>query len=224
MRAGCREVAGCAIKHSRVRGGFDQFAAGDFSRGRARKPRQARRAPTSPRDRRTLGHTGLRVRHRRPNGVAAKNILSAVPGCARAPSRQRVRVLKTKSVHSPIEPADGLRILATRFRGRGLPTNRYHVWMASLGPSERLLKSVMAGRIAWREFLKRYRAEMFAPAATDAGNATIKNHGQKFTLRLIAKLAAKENVTLLCHCAEDAKECHRFELQKLIAREMDAKT
>ena len=31
--------------------------------------------------------------------------------------------------------------------------------------------------------------------------------------------AAKENVTLLCHCAEDAKECHRFELQKLIERE-----
>ena len=61
---------------------------------------------------------------------------------------------------------------------------------------------------------------MFAPAATDAGNATIKNHGQKFTLRLIAKLAAQQDVTLLCHCAEDAKECHRFELQKLIAREV----
>ncbi|MEO6246245.1 MAG: hypothetical protein ABIQ12_12495 [Opitutaceae bacterium] len=48
-------------------------------------------------------------------------------------------------------------------------------------------------------------------AATDAGNATTKNHGQKFTLRLLAKLAEKESVTLLCHCAEDAKECHRFE-------------
>jgi hypothetical protein len=60
---------------------------------------------------------------------------------------------------------------------------------------------------------------MFAPAAIDADNATIKNHGQKFTLRLIAKLAAKDNVTLLCHCAEEAKECHRFELQKLIERE-----
>ena len=63
---------------------------------------------------------------------------------------------------------------------------------------------------------------MFAPAVTDAGNATIKNHGQKFTLRLIAKLGAKENVTLVCHCAEDAKECHRFELQKLIERELGA--
>jgi len=128
-------------------------------------------------------------------------------------------VLKTKSVHSDIAPGDGLRILATRFRGRGLPTDRYDVWMANLGPSETLLKSVLAKEITWREFTKRYRDELFAPAATDAGNATIKNHGQKFTLRLIANLAAKENVTLLCHCAEDAKECHRFELQKLIERE-----
>lgn len=131
-------------------------------------------------------------------------------------------MLKTKSVHSPIEPTDGLRILATRFRGRGLPAARYDVWMANLGPSERLLKAVLAGKMAWREFTRRYREEMFAPAATDAGNATIKNHGQKFTLRLIAQLAAKENVTLLCHCAEHTKECHRFELQKLIARELRA--
>ena len=39
-------------------------------------------------------------------------------------------MIRTKSVKSPIEPrADGLRILATRFRGRGLPTSRYDVWM-----------------------------------------------------------------------------------------------
>lgn len=129
-------------------------------------------------------------------------------------------MLKTKSVHSPIAPDDGLRILAARFRGRGLPTDRYDVWMASLGPSEQLLKSVLAEKITWAKFLKAYREEIFAPAATDAGNATIKNHGQKFTLRLIAKLAEKQTVTLLCHCAEDTKQCHRFELQKLIEREM----
>lgn len=84
-------------------------------------------------------------------------------------------------------------------------------------------KSGLATKIAWLDFLKRSREEIFAPAATDAGNATIENHGQKFTLRLIAKLAAKENVTLLCHCAEDATECHRFELQKLIEREIGVK-
>ncbi len=128
-------------------------------------------------------------------------------------------MLRTKSVHSPIEKADGLRILAARFRGRGLPADRYDVWVASLGPSEKLLKSFLAGKISWKDFSKRYRAEMFAPAATDAGNATIKNHGQKFTLRLVAKLAEQQNVTLLCHCAEDAEHCHRFLLQDLIERE-----
>jgi uncharacterized protein YeaO (DUF488 family) len=122
-------------------------------------------------------------------------------------------------VHSPIEPADGLRLLVARFRGRGMRTNRYDVWMANLGPSEKLLKAVIAEAITWREFLKRYREELFAPAVFDGDNATIKNHGQKFTLRLIAKLSEQQNVTLLCHCAEDASQCHRFELVKLIEKE-----
>ncbi len=132
-------------------------------------------------------------------------------------------MLKSKSVHSPIEPGNGLRILATRFRARGLPADRYDVWMANLGPSERLLKTVQAGKITWRVFSKSYREELFAPAATDGGNATIKNHGQKFTLRLLGRLAQRENVTLLCHCAEGAKECHRFLLQGLINREFGTK-
>jgi uncharacterized protein YeaO (DUF488 family) len=122
-------------------------------------------------------------------------------------------------VHSPIGPGDGLRILATRFRGRGLPVDRYDVWMANLGPSERLLKSVLADEITWKQFSQRYREEVLASADGDRANATIKNHGQKFTLRLIGKLAAKGNVTLLCHCAEDATQCHRFLLKKLIERE-----
>ncbi len=128
-------------------------------------------------------------------------------------------MLKTKSMHSPIAKEDGLRILAARFRGRGLPADRYDVWVVSLGPSEKLLKLFLVGKISWKEFGKRYRAEMFAPAATDAGNATIRNHGQKFTLRLVAKLAEEQNVTLLCHCAEDTEHCHRFLLQELIERE-----
>lgn len=128
-------------------------------------------------------------------------------------------MLKTKSVHSPIEKEDGLRLLVTRFRGRGMPTDRYDVWMANLGPSEKILKAVIAGKITWPEFSRRYRQEMFAPAANEADNATIKNHGQKFTLRLVAKLAEKQTVTLLCHCPEDTKQCHRFLLQKLIERE-----
>ena len=125
-------------------------------------------------------------------------------------------MLNTKSVHSAIAPDDGLRILATRYRGRGLPKSRYDVWMANLGPSETLLRSLPT--IGWKEFARRYRIEMKADGGVDTRNRTIKNHGQKFTLRLLAKLAARQHVTLLCHCAEEELHCHRHLLRELIER------
>ena len=126
-------------------------------------------------------------------------------------------MIKTKSVLSPIEPRkDGLRILATRFRGRGLSASRYHVWMANLGPSEKLLKDVLAGRIDWGEFSRRYRKELFAGGAVDQSNKTIKNHGQKFTLRLLQALGKRGAVTLMCHCAEEEPHCHRHILQSIL--------
>jgi uncharacterized protein YeaO (DUF488 family) len=127
-------------------------------------------------------------------------------------------MLKTRSVWSPPRKDDGLRILATRFRGRGLPTSRYHVWMPSLGPSERLLKAVLDGRIDWKTFSKRYRDELYLDGPIDERSDTIKNHGQKSTLRLIKALADREPVTLMCHCAEDATECHRFLLHQEVRR------
>lgn len=128
-------------------------------------------------------------------------------------------MLRTKSVHSPIDrKADGLRILAARFRGRGLPASRYDVWMPSLGPSETLLRQVLAGEIAWSVFARAFRKELVMTGAIDDRNRSIKNHSQKFTLRLIKAIAARGPVTLMCHCAEDAEHCHRYELQKLIGR------
>jgi uncharacterized protein YeaO (DUF488 family) len=129
--------------------------------------------------------------------------------------RQATRVgglemsLKTKSVKSPIDRRrDGLRILATRFRGRGLPPSQYDVWMASLGPSERLLKRFQGRRITWRDFARLYRRELEASAISDRDNRTIKNRGQKFTLRLLDWLARIGHVTLLCHCPEGERHCH----------------
>jgi uncharacterized protein YeaO (DUF488 family) len=126
-------------------------------------------------------------------------------------------MLKTKSVGSAIDrKADGLRILATRFRGRGMPAGRYDVWMPSLGPSERLLKARQANRISWAKFAAAYTAELFMDGPIDARSPSIKNHGQKFTLRLIKKLARSGHVTLMCHCAEDQPQCHRHLLRTLI--------
>ena len=125
-------------------------------------------------------------------------------------------MLHTTSVWSPTSSDDGLRILATRFRGRKLPTSRYDVWMANLGPSEPLLRAFKGNDISWAEFSRRYRRELFAASPLDVDNQTIKNHGQKFTLRLIKHLAKAGNVTLLCHCDEDQEHCHRHVLRTLI--------
>ncbi len=126
-------------------------------------------------------------------------------------------MIKTRSVWSdPIRKSDGLRILVARVRGHGLPRDRYAVWMPNLGPSERLLRDVRSGRITWAEFNRAYAQELFASGGVDASNRVIKNHGQKFTLRLIKALAKHGNVTLMCHCDDDQKFCHRHTLKRLL--------
>jgi uncharacterized protein YeaO (DUF488 family) len=127
-------------------------------------------------------------------------------------------MVRTKSVWETPGKDDGLRILATRFRGRGLPASRYDVWMPSLGPSEQLLKSVLSGRIDWKTFAKHYREELYLDGPIDDRSDTIKNHGQKSTLRLLKALSRKHHVTVMCHCDEAATECHRFLLAKAIER------
>jgi uncharacterized protein YeaO (DUF488 family) len=127
-------------------------------------------------------------------------------------------MLKTKSVWEARGQDDGVRILATRFRGRGLPTSQYDAWMPALGPSEQLLKAVLSGAIEWKSFVRRYREELYLDGPIDARSKTIKNHGQKSTLRLLKALSRRQNVTLMCHCAADATECHRFILAKEIEK------
>ena len=93
-------------------------------------------------------------------------------------------------------------------------TSRYNVWMASLGPTERLLKS--AGSANWRSWSKRFRDQLLGLDTPEPKNPVIRNAGQKFTLRLIKHLAKRQNVTLMCHCPQDATRCHRFLLRDLI--------
>jgi isoquinoline 1-oxidoreductase subunit alpha len=105
-------------------------------------------------------------------------------------------MLRTKSVWID-RKTDGLRILVTRIRGRGLPASRYDVWMANLGPSERLLRAAQRGKMSSPQFANQYRTELFLDGPIDKRSRTIKNHGQKFTLRLVKELAQRGRVTLL---------------------------
>ena len=129
-------------------------------------------------------------------------------------------MVKTKSVHSPIGSSDGLRILAARGRGRGLPADRFDVWMANLGPSEELRDAILSGKISWAEYSRRYFKELLEPGGVDARNQRIKNHGQKFTLRLLQHLAKQQTITLLCHCAEEERHCHRHLLKALLEKKI----
>ena len=128
-------------------------------------------------------------------------------------------MIQTKSVYSAIDrKKDGLRILATRIRGRGLRKSRYHAWMANLAHSERLLSLFRLGKTSWTEFGRQYRRELFdSSIGFDRANQGIKNHGQKFTLRLIQQLGRRGNVTLMCHCEEEQTRCHRYLLAKILA-------
>lgn len=127
------------------------------------------------------------------------------------------KMVRTKSVETRIEPAkDGLRLLVARGRGRGLPKDRYDVWMANLGPSEELRDAILSAKISWAEYSRRYVKELREGGGIDERNGRIKNHGQKFTLRLLQHLARKGTVTLLCHCAENEMHCHRHLLKKLL--------
>jgi uncharacterized protein YeaO (DUF488 family) len=126
-------------------------------------------------------------------------------------------MVRTKSVDTAIErEKDGLRILAARGRGRGLPKDGYDVWMANLGPSEELRDAILWGNISWAEYSRRYLKELREDGGIDERNRRIKNHGQKFTLRLLQHLAQDGTVTLLCHCAEDEMHCHRHLLKKVL--------
>lgn len=89
--------------------------------------------------------------------------------------------------------------------------------MPSLGPSEQLLKQLRGDELTWAAFARAYRAELFMDGPIDDLNKTIKNHGQKFSLRLVKQLARSKHVTLLCHCDEDQQECHRHLLKDLLA-------
>jgi uncharacterized protein YeaO (DUF488 family) len=95
-----------------------------------------------------------------------------------------------------------------------LPADRYDVWMPNLAPSEKLLNQ----GLTWGEFAKCYRKELKEDGSIDRKSPYIKNHGQKFTLRLLQKLGQSQNVTLMCHCAEDQQHCHRHLLKRIQGR------
>ncbi|HAK96639.1 MAG TPA: hypothetical protein DCM87_17010 [Planctomycetes bacterium] len=118
-------------------------------------------------------------------------------------------MIKTKRWNDPVSPGDGLRVLVTRYRPRGVRKGEepWDEWRHWLGPSRELHADYFGKRgrtIAWDEYRDRYEKEMQAerPRAAIA--------------ELAARHARGETVTLLCFCADETR-CHRSLLARLVA-------
>jgi uncharacterized protein YeaO (DUF488 family) len=118
--------------------------------------------------------------------------------------------LRIVRLGSPRIPGEGLRIGTVRRPPRGVPRaefaarDYYDAWLPDVAPSEALVKAAQEAQTdrEWLAFVRRYRAEMKAPAAA----------------RLLELLAALSHVTDLsvgCYCA-DERQCHRSVLRELL--------
>jgi len=84
----------------------------------------------------------------------------------------------------------------------------YDVWLPNLAPSEPLLKLAQAAAAdddarAWRNFVRRYRAEMKTP-------------DNRALLDTLAALSHHAAFAVGCYCADEAR-CHRSVLRELLA-------
>ena len=80
----------------------------------------------------------------------------------------------------------------------------YDVWFPNLAPSEDLLKSTFpVDERSWRQFARRYQAEMKEPRV-------------RRDLELLAALSRQTNFSVGCYC-EDESRCHRTLLRELLS-------
>lgn len=121
--------------------------------------------------------------------------------------------IHTKRWDDPIDPADGTRILITRYRPRGLrkEAETWSEWIPDLGPSRALHAKVYGKNgepIHWPTYRSAYLLEM--RAQVDKIQA------------LAGRVKGGETITLLCssQCIRESR-CHRSLLRELIEKEME---
>jgi uncharacterized protein YeaO (DUF488 family) len=120
--------------------------------------------------------------------------------------------LKTKRWNDPVEPDDGLRLLVTCYRPRGVrkEDETWDEWRPQLGPDRKLHAAVytdQATPISWPQYRKRYLEQ--------------QRKNRDLIADLARRVAAGETITLLCSsaCVREAR-CHRSILRELIEAEM----
>lgn len=120
--------------------------------------------------------------------------------------------IHTKRWDDPRGPDDGVRVLVTRYRPRGLARadETWDRWQPELGPSVELHAAAYGKRgnaLSWNIYRQRYLIEMRAQAAAIEA--------------LAREVAAGATVTLLCssQCIRESR-CHRSLLKELIEAAM----
>src|SRR5258708_26552195 len=116
--------------------------------------------------------------------------------------------IRTKRGNDPTDPDDGHRLLVCRYRPRGVrkEDETWDEWQPELGPS-RELHAAFYGKsgppIGWKEYVKRYRAEM--------------REREERVEALARRVATGKRVALLCSSAcTDPERCHRTLLACLV--------
>ena len=114
--------------------------------------------------------------------------------------------------NDPAGPAEGFRLLVTRYRPRGVSKAQetWDAWEPALGPSKQLHAAVYGkgvSPIPWEIYRRRYLLEM-------------RSQTQKIA-ELARRVAAGEQITLLCSSACDRESrCHRSLLKELVEAEI----
>jgi uncharacterized protein YeaO (DUF488 family) len=112
---------------------------------------------------------------------------------------------------TPRAPDEGVRLGTVRRPPRGVPKGDiarrdfYDAWLPELAPSAELLSWVTHDSMTdarWRQFSRRYRAEMRRPEA-------------QHLLGVLAALSRRGNVSVGCYCADETR-CHRSILRELL--------
>ena len=111
---------------------------------------------------------------------------------------------------TPRHPGEGTRIGTVRRPPRGVPKaqfssqNWYDVWFPNLAPSVATMKLGLGATTPaqWKQFAKKYRAEMAAPDSNRM-------------LEVLAALSRQTNFSVGCYCEHDS-HCHRSILRELL--------
>lgn len=79
-----------------------------------------------------------------------------------------VEVIRLKRVYDPPEKIDGVRLLIDRLWPRGIKKSNLKIdsWIKEVGPSNELRKWFSHDPAKWKEFQKRYTAELDANPAS----------------------------------------------------------